>query len=444
MSFLSNVGASLRNRAPVAYTATRNSPFWRSVGSGDRNAQLDSMDATPALFAIVSSLAADVARVDWKLYRKATDNRRVYSYEGVDSRREVVEHLALRVWNKPNPFMTRQEFVESVQMHFELTGEQWWLPSRMDGISFPTELWPVRPDRMDAVPDPVDFLSGYVYTSPDGTKVPLGVEDAIFVRRPHPMDVYRGISPVGAVAFDIDGDRAAAQYNREFFRNNATPGGILMAPQKIQPHDLADLKRQWAEQHRGVHNAHRTAILAGEGFAYHDTNVSQKDMQFAELRGVSNEMIRMAYRFPRPMLGTSEDVNRANAEAAEVVYARWLMVDRLERMRQALNNDFLPLFGSTGEGVEFDYCNPVPDDREADNAELTAKVTAFQTLVNTNKVDPEEALKFLGLPTDMYREPEPAPMGPAGPVVPGAQDPMKEDMDLAARLNGHRRPRLEV
>lgn len=439
------VGRALANRAPVQYTNSR-SPFFKSLGQGDRTAQLESMDATAALFSITSSLAADIARVDWKLYRKSSDRRRVYSYEGMDSRQEVVDHQALRVWNKPNPFMTQQEFVETVQLHYELTGEQWWVSSSasVNGVtlSFPTELWPVRPDRMDCVPDPEDYLAGYVYASPDGTKVPLTTEQVVFLRRPHPLDPYRGISAVSSVGWDLDADAAAARYNSNFFRNSAEPGGVIKAGKRLSPGEYADLKKMWDESHRGVGNSHRTAILSGTDLEYIPVTPSQRDMQFVELRGVSTEMVRLAYRYPKPMLGSVEDVNRANADAAEYVYAKWLMIDRLERIKQALNFEFLPLFGSAGEGVEFDYCSPVSEDREADNAELTAKVTAFQTLVNTGKVDPVAALEFLGLPTNMFLAP-PEPV--AAPVAPPQDQPVPGDQTVpAARLNGHTRPMLEV
>lgn len=399
---------SLTNKSPVPFTGKRS--FLPSFTANDKGGQLDAMTATGTMFAITSRLAESVAQVEWKLFRKRTDSRRVYHWDSMDDRKEVVDHWALRVWNNPNPFMTRQEFVETVQMHYELTGEEWWTVGYNPGITIPMELWPVRPDRMQVVPHPEDFLSGYVYQSPDGRQIPLGVKDVILVRRPHPKDPYRGISPVSALAADLDAAHYSALWNRNFFRNSAEPGGIIKVPKRLSESDFQRLKMQWDSSHRGVANSHRVAILEGEGYEWIDRKLSQRDMQFVELRGITREMIREAYAFPKPMLGTVEDVNRANAEAAEVVFARWLLVSRLEKMKQALNHDFLPLFGSAGEGIEFDYVSPVPDDREADNAELTAKVTAYQTLMNAGGVDGEAVLEFLGLPAELYKEPEPVPV----------------------------------
>src|SRR5581483_7030935 len=65
---------------------------------------------------------------------------------------------------------------------------------------------------------------------------------------------------------------------------------------------------------------------------------------------------------------------------------------RLDRWRDVINTQFLPLFGSAGEDVEFDYSFPMPLNREQDNAELAAK-----TLVEAG-YDPAAVLEVVGLP----------------------------------------------
>src|SRR5690606_21333664 len=147
-----------------------------------------------------------------------------------------------------------------------------------------------------------------------------------------------------------------------------------------------------------------------------------RDMQFAELRQINNEIIREAFRFPKAMLGTVDDVNRANAEANEVILARSLIVPRLERIKSMLNYDFLPTFGSIGQGLEFDYVNPVPADRELEARELTAQVRAATALIYAGGV-PEAVLGALKLPESECRgkpEPYPFPAPQEQPEPPGA------------------------
>jgi phage portal protein BeeE len=208
----------------------------------------------------------------------------------------------------------------------------------------------------------------------------------------------------------LDATRYSAEWNRNFFLNSAEPGGIIEVPHTLSDTEFSEMTARWSEQHQGVAQAHRVAIL--EQGKWVDRKYSMRDMQFTELRDVSREVIREAFGFPKPMLGTVEDVNRANAEAAEVVFARWLVVPRLERIKQALNNDFLPMFGTTGQGVEFDYCSPVPEDREADAADLTAKANAASQLVAAG-YDPRDVLAVVGLADMAFR-------GNQAPVSVGA------------------------
>jgi HK97 family phage portal protein len=381
--------------------------------SDDKADQMRAMGSVGTLFAIVHMASEATSMVDWKLYRKTADGRRRYGHEGQDDRQEVLDHMALRVWNKPNPFMTRQEFIEVFEQHRLLTGEAWWLPTRAGNLAFPTELWTARPDRIEVNPSPTDFLTGYTYLSPDGQKLPLGLDEVIQLRTPNPMDPYRGWGAVQSILADVDATKASAEWNRNFFRNSAEPGGIIQVPDSLSDPELNRLQMQWDEQHRGVRNAHRVSILEN-GMTWVDRKFTQKDMQFVELRNVSREVIREAFAFPVPMLGTSENVNRANADAAEVMFARRIVKPACERIKQALNNDFLPLFGSTGQGVEFDYCNPVPEDQDAENKELDIKVKAWVAMVGAG-ADPAQVCEYLGMPPMDVTMPAvsaiPAPVG---------------------------------
>jgi phage portal protein BeeE len=188
---------SILNKAPVAFTGRGAFSAFPNTRN-DPTAQMKAMGANGTLFAIVNRTSNAVSQVEWKLWRKAKSGK-------PEDRTEVTSHLALDVWERPNPFMTRQEFVEIGQQHLDLTGEGWWVIGRNTTLkAIPLELWPVRPDRMAPVPHVTDYLAGYVYTNPDGEKIPLRLDDVIFMRSPNPMDPYRGMGPVQAILTDLD------------------------------------------------------------------------------------------------------------------------------------------------------------------------------------------------------------------------------------------------
>lgn len=404
---------------------------------------------------IVHLLAQSTAKPEWRLYKKPSQDGRVRyttSDRGSDQRQEVVRHPALSVLQLPAsikaggvtlPAWTRFSLFEVSQVFLELTGESYWVVGRDPRVNYPMSLWPVRPDRMEPVPDQENFLKGWLYTSPDGReRVPLDVDEVIQVKYPDPLDPYRGLGPAQAVLADIQAARLAAEWNRNYFYNSAEPGGVIQVDHALDDDEWNDLTNRWREAHRGVSRAHRVAVLEA-GQTWVPNAHSMRDMDFGNLRNVSRDLIREAWGIHKIMLGNSDDVNRANAQTGEEVFANWSVAPRLDRWKDALNFQFLPLFMAAGEGVEFDYVFPTPKNREQDMDELAKKAAAAQVLVGAG-YDPADVLETVGLPdmgvAEKATQAPVAPPGwvpepPAAPAVPPAPDnaPAKSP-DMAALL----------
>jgi HK97 family phage portal protein len=402
--------ATLRNRTPVPYAPRRGGVALPWGSRNDATAQMAAMGAVSTLFAIVNRTSNATSQVGWRLWRPQVDGRRRTASGDEPQRTEVTRHAALDLWNRPNGFMTRQFFVETVQQHVDLVGEGAVVVVSDERFrSLPLELWPVRPDRIEPVPHPTEFLSGYVYTGPSGEKVPLQVGEVIHIKMPNPLDPYRGLGPVQAVMVDLDSARFSAEWNRRFFINSAEPGGVVEMDKRLTDEEFDEFQERWRESHQGVSAAHRVAIL--EQGKWVPNAFSQKDMQFAELRGVSRELIREAFGIHGHMLGNSQDVNKANAEAGEISFARWLVYPRAQRIKGELNAKLLPMFGETATGLEFDHDRVVPDDREADDRERTSRAKAAQLLVSAG-YDPADVARTVGLPEMAFVGPPPATAGP--------------------------------
>jgi HK97 family phage portal protein len=395
------------NKVPTPYVRRdgRQSLWEKSSAPGRGNA-LEAMEAVSTLFSIVNRTSTSLSLVDWKLYRKAESGLK-------EDRTEVTAHPALVVLNKPNAFYTRQELFESEQQHVDLTGEGWivlYSDPRAPKLG-PTEMWPVRPDRMFPVKHPTQFLTGYVYKGPDGEEIPLDVDQVIQIRMPNPCDPYRGMGPVQSLMTSLYGYKAALEWNNNFFSNGAEPGGIIRFPTELSDEQFYKHRMRWNEQHKGISNAHRVALLEA-GAEWVDRKYTQRDMQFVELANFSRDVMREAFGIHKHILGQSDDVNRANAFAASEDFAKLLTVPRLERFKGALNNDFLPLFGKQeAKNLEFDYCDPVPKNAEDVDRERESKANAYSALVAAG-VHPDDAAHVCGLPRMRVVERAPAPVPP--------------------------------
>lgn len=408
-----NLPVQYAPRAAIAGAATG------SVARGSTLHQMQLMGQVGTLFGVVHRTTTATAAVNWRLYRKAASGK-------PEDRTEITVHAALDLWcgpPGPNPFYHRQELVEVVQQHIDLTGRGFLILHLVGGL--PLEMWFARPDRMIPIPHPTRYLTGWMYVAPDGEKVPLSVDEVIPLRMPDPTDPYGGMGPVQALLADLDASRYAAEWNKNFFLNSAEPGGVVEMPEALDDDEFKSFQARWAEQHRGVARAHRVALLEG-GAHWVTTSIAQKDMQFVELRTASRDSIMEAYTIHKAELGIAEDVNRANAEAGEVIFSKRLTVPRLERWKAALNGRLLPMYGATARNLEFDYDTPVPEDEEAERAELLATAQAAAAYASAGW--PLAAVaEALDLPEALQNVEEPAPPPPPviapPPTAPAEGDP---------------------
>ena len=317
-----------------------------STTTGTAQERLNAMGSVGWLFAVVERISTAMAASEWQLYQIRRDEKV-----------QLTDHPLLDLWQNPNPFYSQSEFLEDSSNHFELVGEMAWIIVRGMGGSI-VELWPVRPDRIRPIPDKDDYISGYIYQV-GKDEVPLETDDVVFTRRPNPTVPYRGIGQIQSVLNDIGSEQMAAAWQRNFFSNSALPGGLIEFDHSLSPHDFQRLVERWREQHQGVSNSHRIAIL--ERGKWVERKYSQRDMQFRESRSLNRDTILGAWGFPHAMLGISEDVNLANAQAAELMFARWLIRPRLIRIRDKVNQTLVKQFG---DDLYLDFTDPVPDDRD--------------------------------------------------------------------------------
>ena len=375
----------VKNEAPVPFVGNKVNIFGSDEGVlGDR--AYSAHGSVGTLFAIIHAIGNAVASTEWHLYRRTSqrDKKR---------RQEVMNHAFMTLWDLPVPkFYTGRLFREACQQHLDLVGETTFVLNTVGNIIL--EMWPVRPDRMQPVKDPKAFMSGWMYQGPDGEDVPLELDQVIQIKLPNPGDPYRGRGPVQAVLADIDAARFSADWNRNFFVNGARPGGVIEVDYKMGDDEFNEFVSRWRQQHQGIANAHRVAVL--ENAKWVDTNFSMSDMQFVELRNLPRELIREAFAFPKPMLGTVDDVNRANAEAGKEVMAENITIPRLARWKDVVNAFLLPRFAN-GKALELDFDDPTPINHEAADRERTSQATGAAILVKAG-FEPAGTLQAMGLP----------------------------------------------
>lgn len=403
ISKLTSTVRHVTNNVPVPFVGANNALFQSNALASNADRAYDAYGSVGTLFAIVSQIGNAFAATPWHLYRKSTQRDK-------SQREEVLDHAFMTLWNRPNEFYTGRFFRETVQQHIDLVGEGFIVLVTVGNIV--VEMWPVRPDRMFPIKHPTKFLTGWMYRGPDGEEIPLAKEEVIQIKLPNPNDPYRGMGPVQSMLDDIDAAKYAASWNKNFFINGAQPGGIIKVDYRMGDDEFNAFVKRWRQQHQGIANAHRVAVL--ENATWQDTKFSMEDMQFVELRNLPRELIREAFAFPKPMLGTVDDVNRANAEAGKEIMAEAQTIPRLERWKDITNVFLLPRFAN-GPNLDLDFDDPTPLNHEAADRERTSRATAAAALVGAG-YNPEDVAAAMGLPAMRFAAP--AASGTPKPATP--------------------------
>jgi len=349
---------------------------WQTPPDRDAKGFLSAYGEIYSLFGIANRIATACGEVKWRLYKGSERSER----------NQVADHPILRLLDYANEFQTGQEIIELTQLHIDLTGKAYWYLPR-NGLGVPAEVWIIPPHLIQPIKSQRDFISGYL--AQVGTeKIPFTKEEIIWFLMPDPLNPYGGVGFAQASAMDLDTAIYQGKWNRNFFYNSARPDGALETDKNLSDEQFKSLQEEWSSKHRGLSKAHKIAVLEG-GLKYKQIQISQKDMDFYAGSKQSRENLMFAAGMPLSVMGIVENVNRANAEAGDYTFARWLIKPRLVRIKNKLNERLIPMF-PLAKGVELDFDEVVPETVEQKRMLAESGMRNATLLI-------DEARKLLGL-----------------------------------------------
>jgi len=130
---------------------------------------------------------------------------------------------------------------------------------------------------------------------------PIPARDVLHVRLRTPMHPLRGVSPILAVALDLQLSGAALSQQIAFYLNEARPSFMLATDQALNAEQTRDLRARWDEQTKGE-KAGGTPILTW-GVKPIPVGSAAKDSMLAEMLKLSDQNVALAFRMPLQILG---------------------------------------------------------------------------------------------------------------------------------------------
>ena len=309
------------------------------------------------VFACVSAIAQDVANIELKLMRQTADGDE-----------EVDDHSILTLLNRVNPRMTRHELFEITQSHQELEGNAFWLLAKTKTGEV-CEIWPLRPDRVQFTQSKENplLIETYTYRQKDGGKIDIPANEIIHfagfnAEGDYPFPV-RGVGTLQAAGLAVDTNFLSKEWNKNFFLNSARPDVILKTGGSLNKEEYERLKRQFDSAHRGADKAHKPIVLTG-GLEIDKLTESARDMDFVSQLNTSRDEILGIFRVPKSVLGLTEGVNRATAEASLFAFAKGTIEPKMTKIVDTLNEFLIPLLDGPDSDLFFAFVSPVPADKD--------------------------------------------------------------------------------
>ena len=256
--------------------------------------------ASAPVYAALRLRADAVARPRLLVYREsAVGGERSRAWVGP-------QHPAQTLLDRVNPHWTGGDLWRATEIYLNLWGVAYWSVMR-DEMGAPTEIWPLRPDRVRLVPDDREYIRGYLYTGASGAQVAFAADEIVRLRYFNPLDEYAGLSPIAPARLTLDMGRDALVGNRSGLANDGAPGVALETGGPTSEDEVRRIYEQWEARYRGPRNRLRPLVLS-EGMKISHLGFSPRDMEYVRALRWTVEDVARVFNVPKPML---HDLERA-------------------------------------------------------------------------------------------------------------------------------------
>lgn len=237
---------------------------------------------------------------------------------------------------RPNDFMTMQDFVEIIESNLEARGNFYAYVVRND-IGDVMEILPFRHQQNVAVNMDVNGNVYYTYTTNDGKpKISMSGDDIMHIKL-NSFDGIKGLSPIAYNARAIGLGISQEKHLSKMMENGAMPSGILETDHYFKDSTAPDrIRSEFKEKYQGVDKTGEVIFLEN-GLKYNSLTLSPADTELILQRQYSREEICGIFRVPPHRIGASTGVKKEDVEQANKDYYINKLMPIVRKIETALN-----------------------------------------------------------------------------------------------------------
>ena len=290
----------------------------------------------PIIWSCIKILSESVSGLPLKIYDDASGVRVL-----VGSKTRPA-----RVLRKPNPHMTRLNFLKCAVVNMALRGNAYAIIERADNGDW-IGFIPVNADNVE-----VDTSDDLIYwVTLGGERFPVSPENMLHFKL-FSGDGISGLSPIEHMAESMGLAKTAQDWSARFMRKGGFTGGYVIYDQFLTKAQQAQILEKFPDVRKGdVDDIGSMGILQG-GPKIVPAGLSQKDSQFIESQQFQEEALAGVYGVPLYLANSAgkTSIMGSNLEQQTSGFVTFGLKPYLDAIEDEMNDK---LFGGTTQFVEF-------------------------------------------------------------------------------------------
>ncbi len=369
-----------------------------------------------AVFACISQLV--MAYIEPRLMvMRLTDSGRV----------PLPTHPLSLLLRHPNPQMGQGELLQYHQTYKAIGGNCYWFKVRSKAKRV-VQLIPLHDGQITPIAGGTLPVDRYELANGTGKPDIIQARDIVhFKWMIDPLQPWRGLAPLMAVAREVDSDNEATKYLFALLKNDAVPRIALIAPaggKVLDDGQVARMRSEWKDRYSGD-NRGLPAILEG-GLDIKTISLNLQELAFEALHRIPEARIAAAFRVPAVLAGLNvglEQMTYNNVDGMMQHFTKRTLVPQWRMDEEEMTADLLPEFGGGDDLiVAFDLSgvDALAEDVAAKRLWVDGAISRGYMLVNEGRAQ-------IGLPRDpngdIYLRPMSTidvPLGAKPPASPPA------------------------
>ncbi len=329
-------------------------------------------------------IAKEVSTIEFELFSVKTVGEEIVF-------NPIMQHPILDLLDRFNEFTTASDGFYTTTSHRILAGDSFWY---LDGRGINVKaIYLLPPDKiklkLGKIAGTQRVIEMYEYRDTiQGKPVEADYkpEQVLHFKIPNPKNPYRGLSKVEVAAEVIDTDNAASEANRQLFERGMINSFMLTTPNKITPEQLTQLRSDFESTYQGARNRFKVPIVGGDLKPETIANTN-KDMEFIAQQEWLRDKLMSIWGNNKAVLGITDDVNRANADATILNWKRTTVMQEMKSIVDTLNEFLVPRWG---DNLMLGFKDPVEENEDE-------KIAQVVQLKSNDIVTLNEAREMLSL-----------------------------------------------